>query len=249
MPRTLNSARITEGWGLQILLLTWAAGSMDALGYLGLDHVFTANMTGNTVLLGLATGRGEVLAALRSFSALLGFVAGVGAGAAAIQSQKPASSTKRAVSRAILVEGAVLAAFTILWHLPVRATSPSALQLLIALAAAAMGIQSAIVRRLNLPGVATTYITGTITSLVAGLTSRLSRARALSRSTAVAGRATIRDHRVQLQAGVFVVYAVAAVVSGVFQARLPALVAFSPLVAIVVVFILLVRSGEADAEA
>ena len=89
MPRTLNSARITEGWGPQILLLTWAAGSMDALGYLGLDHVFTANMTGNTVLLGLATGRGEVLATLRSFSALLGFVAGVGAGAAAIQSQKP----------------------------------------------------------------------------------------------------------------------------------------------------------------
>src|SRR5215470_6686732 len=169
MTQTLNRARVTEGWAVQILLLTWAAGSMDALGYLGLDHVFTANMTGNTVLLGLAVGRGQVLAALRSVSALLGFVVGLAVGASVIEAQKPASDTKRAVSRAILVEGAVLAAFTVLWHLPVRETSPAMLQALILSSAGAMGIQSAIVRRLNLPGIATTYITGTLTSFVAGI--------------------------------------------------------------------------------
>ncbi len=37
-----------------LLMLTWAAGSVDAISYLGLGHVFTAMMTGNTVLLGLA---------------------------------------------------------------------------------------------------------------------------------------------------------------------------------------------------
>src|SRR3989454_10880597 len=42
-----------------VLMLTWAAGSVDAISYLALDHVFTANMTGNTVLLGLAIGQGH----------------------------------------------------------------------------------------------------------------------------------------------------------------------------------------------
>ena len=36
-----------------LLILTWAAGNVDAIGYLALGCVFTANMTGNTVLLGL----------------------------------------------------------------------------------------------------------------------------------------------------------------------------------------------------
>lgn len=247
MARTLNTARVTERWAAQILLFTWAAGSMDALGYLGLDHVFTANMTGNTVLLGLAAGRGELPAALRSIAALAGFVMGLALGAAVIQRQKPASNVRRAILGAVIVECGVVAAFTGLWHVPFRGTSPSAVQVLIVLAAAAMGIQSAIVRRLNLPGIATTYITGTITSCVSGLTSRLGRARALSGSTKVAGRAGIRDHRLQLQAGVFLTYATAAVVSGVLQKRLPSLVAYSPLVATAAVLVLVAKSGKDEA--
>jgi uncharacterized membrane protein YoaK (UPF0700 family) len=244
MTRNLDTARITHGWGLQILLLTWTAGSMDALGYLGLDHVFTANMTGNTVLLGLAAGRGELAAALRSVAALAGFVAGLVLGAAVIQRQKPASNARRAVFRAVLLECAVVAAFTALWHMPFRETSSFAIQVLIVLAAGAMGIQSAVVRRLNLPGVATTYITGTMTSYISGLTSRMSRARALSGSATVAGRASIRDHRLQLQAGVFFVYMAAAVVSGLFQKRLPLVVAFTPLIAIVAVVALVAKSSD-----
>jgi uncharacterized membrane protein YoaK (UPF0700 family) len=33
-----------------LLILTWAAGCVDAISYLGLGHVFPAMMTGNTVL-------------------------------------------------------------------------------------------------------------------------------------------------------------------------------------------------------
>jgi Protein of unknown function (DUF1275) len=40
-----------------ILLLVGIAGCFDAIGYLGLGHVFTANMTGNTVLLALNIGQ------------------------------------------------------------------------------------------------------------------------------------------------------------------------------------------------
>ena len=35
--------------------LTVVSGLVDAVSYLGLGHVFTANMTGNVVLLGFAT--------------------------------------------------------------------------------------------------------------------------------------------------------------------------------------------------
>jgi uncharacterized membrane protein YoaK (UPF0700 family) len=43
-----------------VLLFTWAAGAVDALMYLS-AHVFTANMTGNTVLLGLSLGKPSAL--------------------------------------------------------------------------------------------------------------------------------------------------------------------------------------------
>jgi F-type H+-transporting ATPase subunit b len=64
-----------------LLLLTWAAGSVDAISYLGLGHVFTAMMTGNTVFLGLAIGQRQALAALRSVIALGGFCLGAAIGA------------------------------------------------------------------------------------------------------------------------------------------------------------------------
>lgn len=42
-----------------LVLLSLAAGCVDAVSYLGLNHVFTANMTGNTVLLGIALGQAQ----------------------------------------------------------------------------------------------------------------------------------------------------------------------------------------------
>jgi uncharacterized membrane protein YoaK (UPF0700 family) len=61
---------------LSLLALTWAAGNIDAIGYLGLGRVFTANMTGNTVLLGLHLGQEQGGAALRALVALLSFGSG-----------------------------------------------------------------------------------------------------------------------------------------------------------------------------
>src|ERR1700687_3239708 len=56
-----------------LLTLTAATGSVDAVSYLGLGRVFTANMTGNLVLLGIAIGQGQLPEALRSVVALVGF--------------------------------------------------------------------------------------------------------------------------------------------------------------------------------
>jgi uncharacterized membrane protein YoaK (UPF0700 family) len=66
--------RLRDG---MLIGLGCTAGCVDALSYLKLGHVFTANMTGNTVLLGIALGQWHGLAALRAALALLGFGVGV----------------------------------------------------------------------------------------------------------------------------------------------------------------------------
>src|SRR6185312_3693243 len=93
------------------LLLTWAAGSMDAVSYLGLDHVLTANMTGNTVLLSLAIGQGNALQASRPFTALIGFITGAAIGAAVAKPQRKGEDWPPSVTAALLVEGGVVAIF------------------------------------------------------------------------------------------------------------------------------------------
>lgn len=62
---------------IMILLLCLTAGIVDVIGYLSLDHVFTANMTGNIILLGLAIGNSFQTAILNSLTALAGFITGV----------------------------------------------------------------------------------------------------------------------------------------------------------------------------
>ena len=59
-----------------MLVLTFTTGINDAVGYLGLDKVFTGNMTGNVVVLGMALAGGSALPVLGPALALVGFMAG-----------------------------------------------------------------------------------------------------------------------------------------------------------------------------
>ena len=141
-------------------------------------------------------------------------------------------------------EAVVLAAFAIAWHLPSFPQNEMTLYLLIALSAVAMGIQSAAVRRLALPGIATTVITITITSLVAGLIRRLHLVLASPAQEAGNPAAAEGGRHLGLQAGVFLAYGTAAAVSGFFQDRLPLVVGLSPLVAIMLVLAAAVYSAR-----
>ena len=220
-----------------VLLLAWAAGAVDAIGYLGLNHVFTANMTGNTVLLGITLGEGRGLAAWSNVTALVGFGLGLMFGALIVERGGKSGVWDRRVTWAISLEAFLLAAFTILWHLaPAEELRDSfLLYALIGISAAAMGVQSAAVRRLNLPGVATTYVTGTMTTLIAGLTRRLHLTRKTGHDDVPVPSAT---EYVALQTGVLVTYCCSALLSGFFQKHVPSLVAVLPLVAVGTVLIL-----------
>ncbi len=226
----------------RVLLLTWVAGSVDAISYLGLGRVFTANMTGNTVLFGLALGQGQGLAALRSLLALGGFGLGVALGATLVERSQKRGEWSPAITRAVLLEGIVLGLFAATWHLSGVARTGDAVYALIGLSAVAMGIQSAAIRHLNVPGIATTYITGTLTSFVVGLVGWLRPADVAARKSAEqaaaqASPAARWERSLGLQVAVFFLYGLAAVASGILQARWPALVTLSPLVA--VAFVLL----------
>ena len=156
-----------------LLALAFAAGYIDALSYLGLNRVFTANMTGKTVLLGIALAELDGDAIRRSILALAGFLAGAAAGAWIVERDHSDCLWPWSVTLALTFESALLFAFAAGWyfvHEPLgTATSTAAL---IVLSALAMGVQSAAVIRLEITGIATTYLTGTLTNLVALLMGR-----------------------------------------------------------------------------
>jgi uncharacterized membrane protein YoaK (UPF0700 family) len=224
-----------------LLALTWAAGCIDAISYLGLGHVFTAMMTGNTVLLGLALAQGEVLAALRSIVALIGFSGGVFVGALIVERDSKPAQWPAAVTGALAVETIVLAIFSVTSFLTGGARSAGITYFMIVLLALAMGIQSAAVRRLGVPGIATTYITGTLTSLMIDLLGWL---RSIAAPLPVAkpaerGRASSMpwEQRVGLLAGVVGLYGFGALSGGILEARASPLASALPLAAVTLVVI------------
>jgi uncharacterized membrane protein YoaK (UPF0700 family) len=59
-----------------LLGMTAVTGLVDAVSYLSLGRVFTANMTGNVVILAFATAHVSGLSIARSSTALLSFLVG-----------------------------------------------------------------------------------------------------------------------------------------------------------------------------
>ena len=150
---------------LLVVLLTCVSGGVDAFSYLNFERVFPANMTGNTVQLGLAIAQLNWEAFGRSGVALLGYVTGVAVGALIVRKvQREAWSPS--ITRALLLEVVVLSTVVALYLTSNQPQNQPFLTLLIALASVAMGLQSVAVQGLSISGVTTTYITGTITTAV-----------------------------------------------------------------------------------
>jgi uncharacterized membrane protein YoaK (UPF0700 family) len=147
--------------------LTFAAGSVDAVALLRLD-VFTAVMTGNIVLLGLAVGQGSFGNALRSIVALVAYGVGVVAGARIVGAVPIETHWSPKVTRALAIEWVLQALFIIGWVLSGANPDGTSAATLIALSGVAMGIQAATARALA-PGMSTTYVTGTLTGLLSEL--------------------------------------------------------------------------------
>jgi uncharacterized membrane protein YoaK (UPF0700 family) len=151
---------------LVVIALSFAGGTVDATAYLGLGHVFPANMTGNTVLMMIAVARGGSTELSRAAVALGAYCVGVALGTALL---RHTSRWPRTAVITLSAEGAILALTLACW----AAFGKGAHYGLIAGAAVAMGCQSAAVRASNVGGVSTTYVTGTLTTTVARVVERL----------------------------------------------------------------------------
>jgi len=148
-------------WSL--LGLTAVTGVVDAVSFLGLGHIFTANMTGNIVFLGFAIGGGTGVSVGRSLTALSAFACGgICGGRINTRDLTPARS---------LLTAMCFESFLLL--LAVASTAPSEFKassvayIVIVSTALAMGLRNAVVRKLGVPDMTTTVLTLTITGLAA----------------------------------------------------------------------------------
>lgn len=152
-----------------LVCLTLSSGAVDAISYLGLGKVFTANMTGNIVLLGLAVGRSEGSEVIRAAISLAGYGSGAFLGAHIARRGEHESIWRQEVTRVLGLEALLQAGLLTVWLATSAHPGQTAEALMVAMSALAMGFQSAAVAALGVAGVTTTYITGTLTGLLGEL--------------------------------------------------------------------------------
>ncbi|MET7748403.1 YoaK family protein [Micromonospora sp. NPDC005367] len=156
-----------------VVVLTFLTGSADAVGFLSLGGAFSSVMTGNMVLLGLSAGRGNAELAVTSGCAILSFIAGVLAGARLAGSAQPDDPVwPRRVNRALILELLLFVVFLVVWEVNLPEHSERVDLMLLMLSAAALGVQSSAIQRFGVPGLSSTYLTGTLTSLIGGVAAR-----------------------------------------------------------------------------
>lgn len=158
------SDRILHG---SLYCLTFVTGLIDAASYVGLGHVFTANMTGNIVFLGFAFGGVSGMSIRRSSTALAfalvgGFLAG--------RLDAWLGKTRRNLwlAAALALETALLcAAMAICWHCVPQGTQslPVGVDYIIALTALGMGFRNGTIRKLAVPELTTTVLTMTVAAI------------------------------------------------------------------------------------
>lgn len=148
-----------------MLALTFTTGINDAVGYLGLDRVFTGNMTGNVVVLGMALAGGTHLPVLGPALALLGFMSGAAAAGRALRSSTEPWGRRTSVMFG-LVAATLLTLGLVLAAVGDRPTHPTVVTVT-TVAAIAMGLQAAAARHVAVKDVTTVVVTSTITGLAA----------------------------------------------------------------------------------
>ncbi len=154
---------------IRLLMLAASAGSADGWSYFGLGHAFVANMTGNTVLLGISVfqNHGDLLHPAISLAC---YAAGAVIGSLLTTNVNPGAVWSKAISKALLLESLLLIAAEAGWiATQVHARYAPGLNWLLATVALAVGMQSGAMVQLKIPGIVTTYITGTWTTLLSGL--------------------------------------------------------------------------------
>ena len=157
------------------VLLTIGSAATDVISFTRLGSVFASVMTSNIVFLGLAAANQSAALAGHAAVSFAGYVIGVAGGSRMARSGcrngdaapghggKPWSAW---ITATLITEAAIFAVFAAGWEITGTKPSGAAQFFLLAVATVAMGMQSAVVIVLGIAGVSTTYLTGTLTTLI-----------------------------------------------------------------------------------
>jgi uncharacterized membrane protein YoaK (UPF0700 family) len=148
-----------------LLLLTVNTGVVDAVSILSLGRVFVANMTGNVVFVGFAAAGAPGFSLSASLWALGGFVAGAYFGGVLVR--RISTHRGRLFAVAVVIETILLLAALLVSAVGGKALTTAGIDAIAASAAAALGLQNAIVRKLAVPDLTTTVLTMTLTGIAA----------------------------------------------------------------------------------
>lgn len=215
------------------VLLTFGSGAMDVTSFTRLGGVFASVMTGNIVVFGLSLARGSVSLASHTLTAVAGYVLGVvvGTRVAWFHGRRSPGRTSDSpwpphVTMAFLLEFLLIAGVATGWEITSGKPAGGTQFVMLALAACAMGIQSAAVMDMGLKEVSTTFLTGTLTGLVGSLAARDGRRVGLRRPGVLFGLAS------------------GAILAGVLVAYVPDLTPALPLGAVATVIVLGSRASS-----
>src|SRR5262249_46768757 len=155
-----------------LLALTAVSGTVDAVSFLALGHIFTANMTGNVVFLAFAAAGAPGISVARSITSLVAFLSGAVIGGSLFAAPPAGPVRHHWLHLAATCETALLLAAAI--AVLALGGDPTTLQdrqyAVVVLLAVAMGLRTATVQQLVVPGLtSTTVVTMTLTGLVADL--------------------------------------------------------------------------------
>ena len=184
-----------------LLALTVATGVVDAVSYLGLGHVFTANVTGDIVILGFGLGGAGHLPVVAPLLSLLAFMAGSAVGG--LLAPLLSGRRKLMLGGPLAIEATLLAVAALLGAaVHVTPGRLSAYSVIIALALA-MGIRNAMARRIGVPDLTTTLLTLTVTGLSADLAAgkRIGSARRVGAVLAMLAGAVAGSRLMQISIG------------------------------------------------
>jgi len=218
-----SSERARSEWAnFGLAWLSLAAGCTDVLTFLGLGDVFTSAMTGNTVLLGIAIGQGNMLAASHSATALFGFVVGAALATAMYDLVGAKLATPSALRFLFCLELLCVGGFAAAWSASGNPVPESARIGIILLSAIGMGVQGVGARKINSAGISTIVFTSALLSIVMSATNAVIRPVAGSPS-----RASARIH-----VGTFAAYVAGAVLTGVLVRHYVAWLVWVPAAAV-----------------
>jgi uncharacterized membrane protein YoaK (UPF0700 family) len=96
------AASIEHPLARALLVLTFTTGLVDAVSYLGLGRVFTANMTGNIVFLGFGIAGSGGLAVVAPLVSLGSFLLGAGGGG--VLATRMGDRHRTHIARALAIE-------------------------------------------------------------------------------------------------------------------------------------------------